>query len=103
MTGRGVKANDFPYQTAAQKENDMPRKGGDARRGARSRKPVEALAPATMDIRTTATYLGVSEQTVRSEANAKRLPAVRIRGRILIVKKLLDEMLLEQARSNWNR
>ena len=58
---------------------------------------------AVMDIRETAEYLGLSEQTVRAEAKANRLPVVRIRGRILIVRALLDEMLVQRAKEHWIR
>lgn len=57
----------------------------------------------TMHIRDAAAYIGVSAQVAYAEAKAGRLPIVRIRGRVLVVKPLLDEMLLEKARLGWER
>ncbi|MDE2480816.1 MAG: hypothetical protein KGN02_01330 [bacterium] len=45
----------------------------------------------------------MSAQVAYAEAKAGRLPIVRIRGRVLVVKPLLDEMLLEKARLGWER
>ncbi len=56
-----------------------------------------------MDVREVARYLGVSEQTVRAEVKANKLPTIRIRGRILIVRALLEEMMIEQARRSWSQ
>jgi hypothetical protein len=61
-------------------------------------KPIERI---TMDMKDAAAYLGISTQIAYAEAKEGRLPIVRIRGRVLVVKPLLDEMIMEQARRDW--
>lgn len=77
----------------------------DTRRAARAAKTTEtasrALPAATMDVRETARYMGVSEQTVRAEIKANRLPIIRIRSRIRVVRALLEQMIVEEAKRQW--
>jgi excisionase family DNA binding protein len=77
---------------------------GDTKKQRRKRSaevaPIERM---TLDIKEAAAYLGISEQLAYAEAKEDRLPVVRIRGRILVVKALLDEMIMSRALATWKR
>ena len=64
----------------------------------KSRVKIERI---TLDIVEAAEYVGVSKQLAYAEAKAGKWPIVRVRGRVCVVKLLLDEMLIAQARENW--
>lgn len=54
-----------------------------------------------MDMKDAAEYLGISVQIAYAEAKKGKLPVIRIRARVLVVKPLLDEMIMERARRDW--
>lgn len=80
-------------------QKDRASKGKQSK-GQRERMQARVDGP-LMDVAQTAAYLGLSPNTIYAEVQAGRLPVVRIRKRIFIVRKLLDEMLIAQARRDW--
>ena len=73
---------------ASSKRNRGPR---------RTQANVESI---TLSIREAAAYLGISVPVAYQEAKADRLPIIRIGTRILVVRPLLEEMVIERARRN---
>lgn len=61
----------------------------------------DSRLPALLTIVESARYLRISRNTAYSEARAGRLPVIRIGRRVLVVRKLLDEMLLACASDAW--
>lgn len=70
----------------------------------RSEAPQKAAEPPNsplMSITETAEFLGLSRNMVYAEAQAGRLPIVRFGRRILVVRALLNDMILGEARAAW--
>lgn len=68
--------------------------------GPKAKAKGEDVAPASplMTIEETAVYLRVSRNTAYTEAKAGNLPIHRVRKRILVIRPLLEEMILNRKR-----
>lgn len=86
-----------------QNKATRPRKPTTSPRPSRRKQNVPMDQRLTIDVKEAAAYIGISLQTAYAEIRENRLPIVKIRGRILVVRKLLEEMMLEEGRKGWVR
>jgi excisionase family DNA binding protein len=59
--------------------------------------------PHLLTVEEAAIYMRVSRQTAYDEVAEGKWPIIHVRRRIFVVRKLLDEMIDNEARENWRR
>ncbi|MCK2238084.1 helix-turn-helix domain-containing protein [Crossiella sp. S99.2] len=63
-------------------------------------KPGEATAPRFLSVEDTANLLGMSAMTLYRAIKAKEFPAIRVRGRLIVPVKAIDEMTDSALKNN---
>ena len=81
-------------------------KGGVPARKRTQRTKLPISQRATLTVEETAQYLGIGRQTAYDEARTGGLPILRLgrrKKRIVVVRVLLDEMILQRGRAAWTQ